>query len=53
MSKLIPDFGRRVDAKMLVFVAGHYQDVHQWNDGCHSQSLQDVFVGTGWYYSST
>ena len=65
MSKLLPifrlknfvDFGGRVEVAFasasLFLSAGHYQDVHQWNYGCDSQSLQDVLVGSGWYDSST
>lgn len=68
MSKLLPifrldnfdfvDFGGRVEVAFALvpasfLLAGHYQDVHQWNYGCDSQSLQDVLVGSGWYDSST
>ena len=34
-------------------MAGHYQDVHKWNNGCNSQSLQDMFAGTRWDTIST
>lgn len=33
--------------------AGHYQNVHQWNNGRHSQSVQGVLSGTRWDHIST